>query len=152
MPSKQLSSLKTSVSFTFNLLTFDRALKKVPKRVESCVWASLVTFLQSSNKTWSQRRDLKYDGDARVLVMMILTDDWTEELLWGRGLDQMRHWQFYCETCHGQFLLRMSFIPSFCQTIPSCRKGSTVYKPTSILTGLSYRVDSERGDRHFSNH
>ena len=64
MPNKQLSSLQNSVSFTLNLLTFDRALKKVPKRVESCAWARLVTFLQSNNKTWSQQCDLKYDGDA----------------------------------------------------------------------------------------
>ena len=45
---------QNSVLFIFNLLTFDRALKKVPKQVEGCAWAGLVIILQNNNKTWSQ--------------------------------------------------------------------------------------------------
>ena len=59
---------QNSFSFTFNLLTFDRALKKVPERVECCAWARLIIFLQNNNRTWSQWRDLEYDGDAISVV------------------------------------------------------------------------------------
>ena len=55
-------------SVSFNLFTFDRALKKVPMLVECCAWALSIIFLQSNNKTWSQWHDLEYDGDAISVV------------------------------------------------------------------------------------